>query len=326
MSLGLAIALTACDADAEPAPTEPVDGTADKEVELDVERVPTQTAGPATSSPNGTSLDEERVFVGEKARDAGHLGHLLEINEPETFSALWLNRPRSDGITVVFTVPTDQGEKILQPYVSETPLADAPIVVQQARFTAAELMAKQEAFGASLRAHGLPFESQGNVFENRVEFFGADLARLRQLIDEGEITQPEGVVVIGDEEFDALVLLGSRMGDFPLATRPVVSQPVSGLAAEVIGALEVDLEAGCIWLALEGRRYPVVWPVGTIANLDPFTVVLPDGSEARVGDFLRGGGGYLRNADSAVPVARHCVETGEIAVFNHYEAVAVTDE
>jgi hypothetical protein len=51
-----------------------------------------------------------------------------------------------------------------------------------------------------------------------------------------------------------------------------------GMDAIVAGIVEVDLDAGCIWLSdPDGARYPVVWPVGTATQSDPLRIVLADG-------------------------------------------------
>ncbi|MEZ4501066.1 MAG: hypothetical protein R3C39_00360 [Dehalococcoidia bacterium] len=106
---------------------------------------------------------------------------------------------------------------------------------------------------------------------------------------------------------------------FPLATREPASNP-GGNDAIVLGVLEVDLDRGCVWLGLEGLRYPVVWPTGATAEREPFVVHLPGDVEARPGDHVSGAGGYLPTPpDRPDP----CSETGEVALFNHDSRIEV---
>jgi hypothetical protein len=113
--------------------------------------------------------------------------------------------------------------------------------------------------------------------------------------------------------------------------RPAVwAQPPStsneGMAALIEGRVRRDTGADCLQIAnLDGVTYPVVWPAGTVAADDGDGVVLPDGTRARIGDTISGGGGYLQasSLDFAIPAA--CTpETGEVAVFNPNEDVQVT--
>jgi hypothetical protein len=103
-----------------------------------------------------------------------------------------------------------------------------------------------------------------------------------------------------------------------------------GMDAIVLGIVEVDPDAGCIWLSdPDGARYPAVWPVATVAQSDPFQIVLADGQLVQPGDRVEGGGGYV-DADSATsgsglePFPDACVQVGEAAVFNADSAISVT--
>ena len=102
-----------------------------------------------------------------------------------------------------------------------------------------------------------------------------------------------------------------------------------GMDAIVAGIVEVDLDAGCIWLSdPNGARYPVVWPVGTATQSDPFQIVLDDGQLVQAGDQVEGGGGYI-DADAATsgmglePFPGACVQVGEAAVFNAGSPISV---
>lgn len=63
------------------------------------------------------------------------------------------------------------------------------------------------------------------------------------------------------------------------------------MAAEIIGTLELD--GDFLYTALEGNRYPVLWPYGTTWDEVTSSVVLPDGTEFAIGGEVDGGGGYL---------------------------------
>jgi hypothetical protein len=137
----------------------------------------------------------------------------------------------------------------------------------------------------------------------------------------------------------AVVLAGCGGADGDLSDSAPVegfrvhdSYPGYGLDAIVAGIVEVDLGAGCIWLSdPDGARYPVVWPVGTVAQSDPFGIVLADGQRVQAGDRVEGGGGYV-DADAATsgsglePFPGACVQAGEAAVFNADSPISVTPD
>ena len=108
------------------------------------------------------------------------------------------------------------------------------------------------------------------------------------------------------------------------------SDPGYGMYAIVSGIVEVDLDAGCVWLSDPGGvRYPVVWPVGTSARSDPFGIIVGEGQVVRPGDRVEGGGGYIPS-DSATrrlglePFPTECVHVGTAAVFNADSPIDIT--
>lgn len=134
----------------------------------------------------------------------------------------------------------------------------------------------------------------------------------------------------------ALVLVAacSQTGkiDGPVLTSPRPSSgDVAGMAAEVTGVLVYDEATDCLWMELEGVRYPLIWPAGTRWQADPPAVVLTSGEKAGPGATVYGGGGYLyrddveRSAGKAVAAAadRCTGPTGEIAFFNVGSGVEV---
>lgn len=111
---------------------------------------------------------------------------------------------------------------------------------------------------------------------------------------------------------------------------PLQSREVAGMAAIVQGAVEVDFEVGCVWLATpDGVRTPVIWPAGTTERNDPFEIVLPNGREVRPGDLVSGGGGYVPASTvmpGLEPIPGECLQTGEMAVFNADSPIEVTPD
>jgi hypothetical protein len=108
------------------------------------------------------------------------------------------------------------------------------------------------------------------------------------------------------------------------------SIPGDGMGAIVAGIVEVDVATGCVWLSeSSGARYPVVWPVGTWSQTDPFGIVVGDSQLVQPGDRVEGGGGYV-DADTATsgmglePFPPACVNGGDAAVFNADSPISVT--
>ena len=107
------------------------------------------------------------------------------------------------------------------------------------------------------------------------------------------------------------------------------TNPGGGMDAIVAGIVEVDIDAGCLWLSDDGgTRHPVVWPLGTAVTLDPFVIRLADGTTVRAGDLVEGGGGYV-DVDAVAnigltPFETRCVQVDEVAMFNARSEIAVT--
>jgi hypothetical protein len=105
--------------------------------------------------------------------------------------------------------------------------------------------------------------------------------------------------------------------------------PDFGPSALPGGALEIDLDRGCVLLS----GHPVVWPKGTTLTSDPPLVRFPGGLTARPGDVVRGGGGggyawQLRGTtigiDGDLERAVDCVRPHtEVIVFNPEAAMTV---
>lgn len=93
-------------------------------------------------------------------------------------------------------------------------------------------------------------------------------------------------------------------------------ESTSGFLPRVSGVLDYDEDLDCFLLeAVDGLRYPVVWPAGTTASSEP-GVTLPTGQLVSIGDEVRGGGGYFP-PPARYEIPAECLpDTGDAAVFN----------
>jgi len=66
------------------------------------------------------------------------------------------------------------------------------------------------------------------------------------------------------------------------------------------------------------ERYPVVWPSEIfLIGTDPLVIKLPSREQARLGDEIKGGSGYLGAEHLGIDIPDVCLnEYGEVAVFN----------
>jgi hypothetical protein len=105
------------------------------------------------------------------------------------------------------------------------------------------------------------------------------------------------------------------------------AKALEGLTGSIEGVVEYGLETGCVLLAANGTRYSVVWPRGTRGKLDPFRIVLPDGTEVLEGATVRGAGDVFDPEElAAFDGFPECVfEADEAWAFNHREAVTVLE-
>ncbi len=99
----------------------------------------------------------------------------------------------------------------------------------------------------------------------------------------------------------------------------LISDEPEGQGSDAVVSGTLTFNAGCLRLG----GMPVVWPHGTTWDERNQQVVLRDGSVARPGSRLYGGGGYdsdgARGIDSeeARALIQRCLgETREVAVFN----------
>jgi hypothetical protein len=99
----------------------------------------------------------------------------------------------------------------------------------------------------------------------------------------------------------------------------ITSDEPRGEGRQAIVSGTLTFQGGCLRL----RGMPVVWPHGTAWDERAEQVVLRDGSLARPGSRLDGGGGFdsqalrLVDSDKARALIRRCLgATREVAVFN----------
>ena len=241
-----------------------------------------------------------------------------------SYAFSWLDH-ESETVVVSATEPVPDGTRAS---LAELIPAELPIEYRIVDNTAAELEATHQILSQNLDAIG-PVTSFGtSPIDNKVQVHTADvddtMTRLQELgvelstvdVQPGSGTpaseaQPGGV--------DGPVLYsGSSDGH--------------ELDAEVRGS--VVFEGSCIYLTnapdFPEIRSLVVWPLGTTWQHDPPAVVLPGGDRVEPGDFVEGGGGYLK-FDTVEPVAgpagqdlvNACREgtDGNVAVFNKESTV-----
>jgi heat shock protein HslJ len=124
------------------------------------------------------------------------------------------------------------------------------------------------------------------------------------------------------EELYGLDPAGGVMGPVMYARR--VDGDQETMTAEVRGELELD--GDCLYMVLEGVRYPVLWPFGTAWDELTQSVVLGSGRVIPLGGEVDGGGGYLGGVSGftdradVIDLAAQCAEQPyrEIAVLQSH--------
>lgn len=100
-----------------------------------------------------------------------------------------------------------------------------------------------------------------------------------------------------------------------------------GKFALVSGVLDVDADAGCLWLASDDSRHLVVWPKRTTAQSNPFQIILANGEVVRPGDQVEGGGGFVTGdeelPEGIAPFPEKCARSDELAVFSAASTLTV---
>ena len=155
-------------------------------------------------NPDAALLAEQLGISLEEALDRSDLssayGDLnldaqLRSSAGDTFAGVWVQQEPEFGIVVLFTVPIDDGERLVRPHIEGTPFSEIT-EVRQAQFTVAELEGERSEAEAMFAANGLLYGSFVNLSENRVEIFPMDLDLADALISDGTISLPPAVVIL----------------------------------------------------------------------------------------------------------------------------------
>ncbi len=227
----------------------------------------------------------------------GRLGAELERQEAATFAGLWIQHEPAYQVVVAFT---RDGEKTIQGYVEDTPLAGV-IEVRTAEATLAELQAAQAETNVVLEELGISVSSSINIQENRVELYVTDLSMFETALQEAGINLPDHVAVSTVYE---------PLGDdlpFEITPDPAIyfvqlkARSSSYMAALLIGTLIV--KDGCLRIASPGDEAGslIIWQTDYFVNNNQGLIEILDREGrvvARVGEELRMGGGEIMLTDS----------------------------
>lgn len=139
----------------------------------------------------GVSVDEAARRL-ELQGQIGELDAALAADEKGTFAGLFIQHQPEFRAIAQFT---DRGaEERLKSRIAGGPLANV-VETRRARFSLDDLAKRQETAGERSRAAGVAFNSDINVFENRVELYVVELEKLQAKLEAAGARLPEGVVV-----------------------------------------------------------------------------------------------------------------------------------
>ncbi len=169
--------------------------TADEAIKIDADSEPTPAAA-LLAEELGISLEEvlDRLDL-SSAYDDLNLDTQLRLSASDTFAGVWVQQVPEFGIVVAFTIPIDDGERIVRRFIEGTPFSEIT-EVRQARFTVAELEQERSEAEQMFAANGVLFGSSINLFENRVEILPAELDLANALIGDGTISLSPAVVIL----------------------------------------------------------------------------------------------------------------------------------
>lgn len=123
---------------------------------------------------------------------AGELNAELLAKESATFAGAWIQHSPDFRIIVQFT---ENGDKTIQPYIENGPLADIA-EVRAASVSLIELEAIQDTTWLAVRELDIPVASGINVFENRVELYVVERQRFDDALQRLKINLSDKVEVI----------------------------------------------------------------------------------------------------------------------------------
>ena len=202
---------------------------------------------------------------------AGELNAKLLAKESATFAGAWIQHSPDFRIIVQFT---ETGEKTIQPYIENGPLADI-VEIRVATVPLVELEAIQEATWVAVRELNIPVASGVNVFENRVELYVVERQQLDAAIRIANIHLSDRVEIVtvnelGVDEVDiyAGLALSSCTSGFSVKN----SSGTKGIttAAHCNNSISYNLTNLPFQSAAQGGQYDVQWhtaPGFTVRNL-----------------------------------------------------------
>jgi streptogrisin C len=125
-------------------------------------------------------------------QQVSELDEALAAEDDSTFAGLWIQHGPQYRVVARFTDPAAEGR--LRARVAGGPLAGL-IEIRRARWSLAELESRRQQVRGHARRGKVPFNSEINVFENRVELSVLDPQKLNAALTAARAALPDGVVV-----------------------------------------------------------------------------------------------------------------------------------
>lgn len=116
----------------------------------------------------------------------------LEVNEPNTFSGLWIEHTPKFRVVVQFT---KGGKESVLPYIQNTELANI-LEVEVGQYTHIEKRERSEAVIRAMEPTGIPFEAKTNVQDGQIEVYVTEAARLLTALQGAKFQLPSSVKVV----------------------------------------------------------------------------------------------------------------------------------
>jgi hypothetical protein len=237
----------------------------------------------------GTTVDEaiQRMSL---YQTIANLRNRLEKEEAATFVALWIQNAPDFRVIVTFT---RNGQKIIQPYIRNTPL-EKLVEVRTVKVSLAQLHSTQEKVNQIVRQLGFPYRAEINISEDRVELQVTDQAAWEAALKKARLKLPGNVKVI--------VLYT------PLSTTPLFAlTPVPGLFLPQLRVRSTSFMAallrgrlvakdGCLRVVQDGvdASFLIIWQPDYFLNDNQGSIQVLNRSgkvAARMGDMVSLGGG-----------------------------------
>lgn len=117
---------------------------------------------------------------------------VLEANEPDTFSGLWIEHTPKFRVVVQLT---KGGKESILPYIQSTELTDV-IEVEAGQYTYIQKRERIEAVIRAMKPTGILFEAKTNVQDGEIEIYVTDAARLLTALQGAKFQLPSNVKVV----------------------------------------------------------------------------------------------------------------------------------